>query len=228
MSIVVNNISKTIGHKKIISQINFEANPGDIVGILGPNGAGKSTIMKTITGLYTQTDGDIYICGKETIKNRIFTQSKIGYLSEENPLYQDMYVIEFLEFICDIHKIDYNNCDKIIALASLKNVEKQKITTLSKGFQQRVGIAQALIHNPEVIILDEPTSGLDPQQLIEIRKIITNIGEEKTILLSSHIIQEIEAMCNRIIIIDNGKIVANKNTSEFNNKIEEKFLQLIR
>ena len=148
MSIKVNNISKKIGQKTIISKINFEANPGDIVGILGPNGAGKSTIMKTITGLYTQTSGDIYICDKETISNRIFTQSKIGYLSEENPLYKDMYVIEFLEFICDIHKIKYHNCNPIMELAGLKKVKNQKINTLSKGFKQRVGIAQALIHNP--------------------------------------------------------------------------------
>jgi len=228
MSIVVNNISKIIGQKKIISKINFEANPGDIVGILGPNGAGKSTIMKTITGLYTQTDGDIYICGKETIENRIFTQSKIGYLSEENPLYQDMYVVEFLEFICDIHKIKYHNCNPIIELTGLQKVKNQKINTLSKGFKQRVGIAQALIHNPDVIILDEPTSGLDPQQLIEIRNIITNLGRDKTILLSTHIMQEIEAMCNRIIIINNGELLANKKIEEFNDNIMDDFLQLIK
>ena len=227
MSIHINNICKSFFGKKVLESITFNANPGDIVGLLGPNGAGKSTLMKIISGYYEQTSGEIKICNEDTIEKRLITKQKIGYLSEENPLYTDMYVREFLEFICDIHKIDYNNCDKIITLASLQNVEKQKIKTLSKGFQQRVGIAQALIHNPEVIILDEPTSGLDPQQLIEIRKIITNIGEEKTILLSSHIIQEIEAMCNRIIIINNGKIVANKKTSEFNNKIEEKFLQLI-
>ena len=227
MSIHINNICKSFFGKKVLESITFKANPGDIVGLLGPNGAGKSTLMKIISGYYEQTSGEIKICNEDTIEKRLITKQKIGYLSEENPLYTDMYVREFLEFICDIHKIDYNNCDKIITLASLQNVEKQKIKTLSKGFQQRVGIAQALIHNPEVIILDEPTSGLDPQQLIEIRKIITNIGEEKTILLSSHIIQEIEAMCNRIIIINNGKIVANKKTSEFNNKIEEKFLQLI-
>ena len=180
MSIVINNISKTIGHKKIISQINFEANPGDIVGILGPNGAGKSTIMKTITGLYTQTDGDIYICGKETIKNRIFTQSKIDIYQKKTHYTKNMYVIEFLEFICDIHKIKYHNCNPIIQLTGFKKVQNQKINTLSKGFKQRIGIAQALIHNPDVIILDEPTSGLDPQQLIEIRNIITNLGKDKS------------------------------------------------
>lgn len=228
MSIKVNNISKIIGQQTIISKINFEANPGDIVGILGPNGAGKSTIMKTITGLYTQTSGDIYICDKETISNRIFTQSKIGYLSEENPLYKDMYVIEFLEFICDIHKIKYHNCNPIMELTGLQKVKNQKISTLSKGFKQRVGIAQALIHNPDVIVLDEPTSGLDPQQLIEIRNIIKNLGRDKTILLSTHIIQEIEAMCNRIIIVNKGKLLANKKIEKFNNNIMNEFLQLIK
>jgi len=228
MSLEINSISKLFGTKKALNSISFKANPGDIVGILGPNGAGKSTMMKIITGYYNQTNGVIKVCGKETLENRIETQSKIGYLSEENPLYPEMYVREFLEFICDIHKLDYNNCDKIIKLTTLQSVESQKIKTLSKGFQQRVGIAQALIHNPELIVLDEPTSGLDPKQLIQIRKIITSIGKDKTILLSSHIIQEVEAMCNRIIIINNGEIIANKKTEEFKNKIEEKFLELIK
>ena len=228
MSLEINNISKIFGNKKALDSISFEAKPGDIVGILGPNGAGKSTMMKIISGYYNQTSGMIKVCGQETLEHRIETQHKIGYLSEENPLYPEMYVREFLEFICDIHKLDYNNCDEIIELTTLKSVEKQKIKTLSKGFQQRVGIAQALIHNPELIVLDEPTSGLDPKQLIQIRKIITSIGKDKTILLSSHIIQEVEAMCNRIIIINNGKIIENKKTEYFKNKIEEKFLELIK
>ena len=228
MSLEINNISKIFGNKKALDSISFEAKPGDIVGILGPNGAGKSTMMKIISGYYNQTNGMIKVCGQETLEHRIETQRKIGYLSEENPLYPEMYVREFLEFICDIHKLDYHNCDTIIELTTLKSVEKQKIKTLSKGFQQRVGIAQALIHNPELIVLDEPTSGLDPKQLIQIRKIITSIGKDKTILLSSHIIQEVEAMCNRIIIINNGKIIENKKTEYFKNKIEEKFLELIK
>jgi len=227
MTLKINNISKFFGKKKALDSISFEAHPGDIIGLLGPNGAGKSTIMKIVSGYYKQSSGLIYVCGKETITNRIITQTKIGYLAEENPLYSHMYVIEFLHFICDIHKINYTNCKKIVNLTGLKHILNQKIHTLSKGFKQRVGIAQALIHDPELIILDEPTSGLDPQQLIEIRKIITNIGKEKTILLSTHIIQEISAMCNRIIIIKDGKIIANKNTIEFENKIEEKFLELI-
>jgi ABC-2 type transport system ATP-binding protein len=228
MSLEINNISKIFGDKKALDAISFKANPGDIIGILGPNGAGKSTLMKIIAGYYNQTNGLIKVCEKETLENRIETQRKIGYLSEENPLYPEMYVREFLKFICDIHKLDHENCDKIIELTTLKSVQAQKIKTLSKGFQQRVGIAQALIHNPELIVLDEPTSGLDPKQLIQIRKIITSIGEDKTILLSSHIIQEVEAMCNRIIIINNGKIIANKKTEDFKNKIEEKFLELTK
>tara|TARA_B100000530_G_scaffold299005_1_gene219083 strand:- start:188 stop:874 length:687 start_codon:yes stop_codon:yes gene_type:complete len=228
MSIKVNSISKWFKTNKALHKISFEANPGDIVGVLGPNGAGKSTMMKIITGYYKQTEGTIHVCGKDTVEHDIFTKTKIGFLSEENPLYNEMYVVEFLEFICDIHKLDYDHCNKMIELTGLSKEKNKKIKTLSKGFQQRVGIAQALIHDPEVIILDEPTSGLDPKQLIEIRDIITSIGKEKTILLSTHIIQEVEAMCNRIIIINNGEIIANKKIEEFENKIEEVFLELIK
>ena len=228
MSITINNIYKTFEDKTALNGISFNAKKGDIVGILGPNGAGKSTMMKIITGYFQQTKGTVNIFGHDTLKDDILTKRKIGYLSEENPLYQDMYVTEFLQFICDIHKINYSNCDKMIQLTGLEEVKNQKIKTLSKGFQQRAGIAQALIHDPEIIILDEPTSGLDPKQLIEIRKIITNIGREKIILLSTHIIQEVEAMCNRIIIINNGDIIANKKIEEFDDKIEDYFLQLIK
>ena len=228
MSIQINNIYKSFDAKKALNGISFDAKKGDIVGILGPNGAGKSTMMKIITGYFKQSKGTVNIFGHDTLEDDILTKSKIGYLSEENPLYQDMYVTEFLKFICDIHKIDYSNCEKMTQLTGLEEVKNQKIKTLSKGFQQRVGIAQALIHDPEIIILDEPTSGLDPKQLIEIRKIITNIGKEKIILLSTHIIQEVEAMCNRIIIIDKGNIIANKKIEEFDNNIEDYFLQLIK
>lgn len=228
MSIKINSICKSFGQTQALDKVSFEAKTGDIVGLLGPNGAGKSTLMKVITGYYEQDQGTISICNKNTLKNEIFTKNKIGYLSEENPLYEDMYVREFLEFICNIHKISTINCADMMKLTGLEDVKHKKIQTLSKGFQQRVGIAQALINNPEVIILDEPTSGLDPKQLIEIRKIITNIGKEKTILLSTHIIQEVEAMCNRIIIINKGKIIANKKIEEFDNNIEKVFLQLIK
>lgn len=227
MSIRIKNISKSFLQNQALNSISFEAKPGDIVGILGPNGAGKSTMMKIITGYYQQDLGSVNICGEDTLKNEMYTKNKIGYLSEENPLYDNMYVKEFLEFICDIYKIDYRNSKKMIKLTGLEEVKNQKIKTLSKGFQQRVGIAQALINDPEIIILDEPTSGLDPKQLIEIRKIITSIGKEKTILLSTHIIQEVEAMCNRIIILNKGQIIANKKIEEFDNNIEDFFLQLI-
>ena len=228
MSIKVSNISKIFNQQKALDSISFQAYPGDIVGILGPNGAGKSTIMNIITGYFYQTAGTVHVCGKNTLEDEFIIKTKIGYLSEENPLYTDMYVREFLEFICDIHKIHYTNCDKMIKLTGLRTEQHKKINTLSKGFQQRVGLSQALIHNPEVVILDEPTSGLDPKQLIEIRKIIINIGKQKTVLLSTHIIQEVEAMCNRVIILNNGKIVANKKIEEFDKKIEASFLQLIK
>lgn len=228
MSIKINSICKSFGPTKALKKVSFEAKSGDIVGLLGPNGAGKSTLMKVITGYYEQDAGTISICNKDTLKNEIFTKNKIGYLSEENPLYEDMYVREFLEFICSIHKISPINCAEMMKLTGLNDVKHKKIQTLSKGFQQRVGIAQALINNPDVIILDEPTSGLDPKQLIEIRKIITNIGKEKTILLSTHIIQEVEAICNRIIIINKGEIIANKKIEEFDENIEKFFLQLIK
>ena len=228
MSIQIKNISKAFKSTQALKSISFDAKPGDIVGILGPNGAGKSTMMKIISGYYQQDKGTISICGKDTLVNEVFVKQKIGYLSEENPLYPEMFVQEFLEFICDLHKISYEKVKNLIHLTGLQTVKCKKIKTLSKGFQQRVGIAQSLIHDPDVIILDEPTSGLDPKQLIEIRKIITSIGKEKTILLSTHIIQEVEAMCNRIIIINKGEIIANKRIEEFNDKIEEIFLQLIK
>jgi len=231
MSLEVNNITKYFGtfdKKIVLEKINFQAKAGDIIGVLGLNGAGKSTLMKIITGYYTQSKGTILVCGKDTLKNRKFTQSKIGYLSEENPLYSNMYVREFLQFICNIHQIQYSKVVSIMELTSLNKVKNQKINTLSKGFRQRLGIAQALIHDPDVILLDEPTSGLDPKQLIEIRSIITNIGKDKTILLSTHIIQEIEAICNRVIILNNGKIVLNKRKKDLKQNIEKKFLELTK
>jgi len=227
MSLVLKNISKIIGKKKIISKINFEAKAGDIVGILGPNGAGKSTLMKTIIGIYTQDSGRIDVFGNDTISNKILTKSMIGYLSEDNPLYKDMTVNEFLKFVCDLHKITHSACDKIMKLTFLFDVKNQTIKTLSKGFRQRVGIAQALIHEPKIIMLDEPTSGLDPKQLVEIRKIITNLGKDKIVIVSSHVIQEIEEICNRIIVLNRGKILADKKMSDFDGNLANKFLKLI-
>jgi len=231
MILEVNNISKHFGtfkKKIVLEKINFKAKPGDIIGLLGLNGAGKSTLMKIITGYYIQNKGTVYVAGKNTLKNKNFTQGKIGYLSEENPLYPNMYVLEFLHFICSIHKIKHSKVNTIASLTGLEKVKNQKIKTLSKGFKQRIGIAQALIHDPDLILLDEPTSGLDPKQLIEIRNIITSIGKDKTILLSTHIIQEIEAMCNRVIIINNGKIILNQKKKDFTTSIEKKFLELTK
>ncbi len=227
MSLVLKNISKIIGKKKIISEISFKAKPGDIVGILGPNGAGKSTLMKTIIGIFNHDSGTIEVFGNNTLSNKILTKSIIGYLSEDNPLYKDMTVAEFLKFVCELHKITHNACDKIMKLTGLLDVKSQTIKTLSKGFRQRVGIAQALIHDPKIVILDEPTSGLDPKQLVEIRKIITNLGKDKIIIVSSHIIQEIEEICNRIIILNKGEILADKKISDFNGNLANKFLELI-
>ena len=227
MGLVLKNISKIIGKKKIISKISFEAKTGDIVGILGPNGAGKSTLMKTIIGIYTQDSGTIDVFGNDTVSNKILTKSIIGYLSEDNPLYKDMTVNEFLKFICDLHKIAHSACDKIMKLTYLLDVKNQTIKTLSKGYRQRVGIAQALIHEPKIIILDEPTSGLDPKQLVEIRKIITNLGKDKVVIVSSHIIQEIEEVCNRIIVLNKGEILADKKISDFGGNLANKFLKLI-
>ena len=227
MSLVLKNISKIIGKKKIISKINFEAKAGDIVGILGPNGAGKSTLMKTIIGIYTQDSGRIDVFGNDTVSNKILTKSMIGYLSEDNPLYKDMTVDEFLKFVCDLHKITRSACDKIMKLTFLLDVKNQTIKTLSKGYRQRVGIAQALIHEPKIIMLDEPTSGLDPKQLVEIRKINTNLGKDKIVIVSSHVIQEIEEICNRIIILNKGEILADKKISDFDGNLANKFLKLI-
>ena len=227
MSLVLKNISKIISKKKIISKISFKAKAGDIVGILGPNGAGKSTLMKTIIGIYTQDSGTIDVFGNDTVSNKILTKSIIGYLSEDNPLYKEMTVNEFLKFVCDLHKITHSACDKIMKLTYLLDVKNQTIKTLSKGYRQRVGIAQALIHEPKIIILDEPTSGLDPKQLVEIRKIITNLGKDKIVIVSSHIIQEIEEICNRIIILNKGEILADKKISDFDGNLANKFLKLI-
>ena len=226
MSLVLKNISKNFGKKKIISKISFEAKAGDIVGILGPNGAGKSTLMKTIIGIHAQDSGTIDVFGNDTISNKILTKSIIGYLSEDNPLYKDMTVNEFLKFVCELHKITHSACDKIMKLTDLLGVKNQTIKTLSKGYRQRVGIAQALIHEPKIIILDEPTSGLDPKQLVEIRKIITNLGKDKIVIVSSHIIQEIEEICNRIIILNEGQILADKKISEFDGNLASKILRI--
>ena len=214
MSIKVKKLSKVYGTQKALIEVSFEINKGEIVGFLGPNGAGKSTLMKILTGYIPQTNGDAKICNLDINKNSIETRSRIGYLPEHNPLYLDMYVKEYLEFVADIYKVNHKYIDEMIKKTGLIKEQHKLIGSLSKGYRQRVGLAQALIHNPEVLILDEPTTGLDPNQLIEIRSLIKEVGRKKTVLLSTHIMQEVEAICDRVIIINKGQIVANKTIVE--------------
>lgn len=210
MSIVVTDLQKVYGEQKAVDRISFSLQKGEIVGFLGPNGAGKSTTMKMITGYLQPDAGNVSVCNIDVSQNPIAVKKSIGYLAEANPLYFDMYVKEYLGFIAGVHGINNKKTkvDEVIALTGL-NVEKnKKIGQLSKGYKQRVGLAAALIHSPEVLILDEPTSGLDPNQIIEIRNVIKQQGQNKTVLFSSHILQEVEAICDRVIIINKGKIVA--------------------
>ncbi len=215
MSLSVKNITKIYNEQKAIDQVSFELKAGEIVGFLGPNGAGKTTTVKIISCFIPPTEGTVSVCGLDVAKDPLKVKKKIGYLPENNPLYYDMYVKEFLNFIASLHKLNLKKgvvkkerINEMIELVGLENEQHKKIGTLSKGFKQRVGLAQAMIHDPEVLILDEPTSGLDPNQLIEIRELIKNFGKDKTVLLSTHIMQEVESLCDRIIIINQGKIVA--------------------
>ena len=210
MSIVVNNVSKFFGQQAAVNQISFKIGKGEIVGFLGPNGAGKSTTMKMITGYIPVSSGSIHVHQLAVDVDQLDTRKIIGYLPENNPLYLDMYVKEYLHFVGGIYKIKNRNArvNELIDMVGLGQEQGKKIGALSKGYKQRVGLAQAFIHDPQVLILDEPTSGLDPNQLVEIRALIKLLGQQKTILLSTHIMQEVEAICDRIIIINQGKIVA--------------------
>ena len=216
MSIKVNQLTKKYGEQKALDNISFEIKSGEIVGFLGPNGAGKSTMMKIITGYIPQTDGEVFVNDIKIDAEAIEIRNQIGYLPEHNPLYLDMYVREYLLFIAGIYKLDNKKerVEEMIVQTGLTKESSKKISELSKGYRQRVGLAQALIHDPSVIILDEPTSGLDPNQIVEIRDLILKVGKQKTVMLSTHIMQEVEAICDRIIIIDQGKIVAQEKTSE--------------
>jgi ABC-2 type transport system ATP-binding protein len=215
MSIEVTNLSKFYGEQAAVNDITFSIKKGEIVGFLGPNGAGKSTTMKMITGFIPASEGTIKVCGKEVSVDAIETRKHIGYLPENNPLYLDMYVKEYLEFVGKIYKLKNvrERVKEMIQLVGLEVEQNKKIGMLSKGYRQRVGLAQAIIHNPDVLILDEPTSGLDPNQLVEIRDLIRRIGKEKTVMLSTHILQEVEAICDRVIIIRQGKLVADNLAS---------------
>ena len=210
MSIKVTALTKTYDTQKAVDNISFELKKGEIVGFLGPNGAGKSTTMKIITGYLPATSGSTSVCGYDVQEKPMEVRRRIGYLPEANPLYFEMYVREYLEFSAGIHKIkdSKKRIEGMISITGLGKESHKKIGALSKGYKQRVGLAQAILHDPDVLILDEPTSGLDPNQIVEIRELIKNLGGEKTVLLSTHIMQEVQAMCSRVIIINNGKIVA--------------------
>jgi len=210
MSVIINNLSKHYGSQKAVDSISFTINKGEIVGFLGPNGAGKSTTMKMITGYLKPDSGDIAVAGINSKLDPKGIKRKIGYLPEANPLYVDMYVQEYLQFIANIQQVSNSKAaiKRVIELTGLPSEQHKKITQLSKGYKQRVGLAAALVHDPEVLILDEPTSGLDPNQIIEIRDVIKRLGQDKTVLFSSHILPEVEALCERVVIINKGKLVA--------------------
>lgn len=215
MSIEVKNLLKEYGAQKAVNAISFKVGKGEIVGFLGPNGAGKSTTMKIITGYLQQTSGEVFVCGINVAEEPLDIKKKIGYLPELNALYYDMYVREYLGFVAEVHKVNSprSTVDRVVDLVGLTPESKKKICQLSKGYKQRVGLAAALIHDPEVLILDEPTTGLDPNQIVEIREVIKKQGKNKTVLFSSHILQEVEAICDRVIIINKGVLVANDTLS---------------
>ena len=240
MSIEVKNISKSYGDQKALDNISFSIKKGEIVGFLGPNGAGKSTLMKILTTYLSADEGTALVNDQDINNNQKEVQLSIGYLPEHNPLYLDLYVREYLAFNVDVYKVAKSRIDEVIQLTGLNTESHKKINQLSKGYRQRVGLANALLHNPDVLILDEPTTGLDPNQLLEIRNVIKNAGKDKTIFLSTHIMQEVEAICERVIIIDKGKIVADKKLDhlisedkqqiievEFDYKIEEQLIAAI-
>ena len=223
MSIEVKNVTKIYGEQRALNEVSFSINSGNIVGFLGPNGAGKSTMMKIITCYLPQSEGSVKVCGFDVVDQPIEVKKRVGYLPEHNPLYPEMYVREYLEFIAGIHKIPnkQKRIDEMIDLVGLTIERKKKIGALSKGYRQRVGLAQAMIHDPEVLILDEPTTGLDPNQIVEIRNLIKSIGENRTVMLSTHLMQEVEAICDQVMIINRGNIVANdkaENLRAFQNQ----------
>jgi ABC-2 type transport system ATP-binding protein len=223
VSIEVKNVFKYYGEQAALNDVSFNINSGEIIGFLGPNGAGKSTMMKIITCFIPKTAGSVKVCGIDVDEDSIEVRKKVGYLPEHNPLYLDMYVKEYLDFTAGIYKIK-NKKERVKEMVSLVGLDKEqnkKIGALSKGYRQRVGLAQAIIHDPEVLILDEPTSGLDPNQLVDIRQLIINIGKTKTVMLSTHIMQEVEAICDRVIIIKDGKIVADDTTGHIQHKDEK-------
>lgn len=231
MSITVSNLVKIYGTQTAVNNLSFSLKKGEVVGFLGPNGAGKSTTMKMITTYLPPSAGTASVCGFDVVKQSMDVRKKIGYLPEANPLYYDMYVREYLELSAGIHGIKKpkDRIEEMIALTGLSKEAHKKIGMLSKGYKQRTGLAQAMLHDPEVLILDEPTSGLDPIQIVEIRELITRIGKEKTVLLSTHIMQEVEAMCSRVIIISSGNMVLDEslaNLKNSNRNLEDVFREV--
>ena len=221
MSITVENITKTYGQQKALNCISFSVEKGEIVGFLGPNGAGKSTLMKILTTYISASDGDAKVNGHNVVSDKKAVQKSVGYLPEHNPLYLEMYVREYLSFNKNVYNIANARIDEVISLTGLTPESHKKIGQLSKGYRQRIGLANALLHNPEVLILDEPTTGLDPNQLVDIRHLIKTVGKDKTVFLSTHIMQEVEAICDRVIIINKGEIVADKKLKELRDDKEQ-------
>ncbi len=228
MSVIVNGLTKIYGQQKALDNVSFEVKPGEIVGFLGPNGAGKSTTMKILTGYLPQNAGTASICGFDVNTQSMEARKRIGYLPELNPLYNDMYVKEYLLFTAGLQGLSGNNASQavetMIQKTGLSPERKKQIGQLSKGYKQRVGLAAAMLHNPEVLILDEPTSGLDPNQVIEIRNLIKEIGKNKTVIFSTHIMQEVEAICTRVVIINKGKIVANDAIENLQKKLDKAYI----
>lgn len=222
MSVTVANLEKRYGSQKALDDISFTVAPGEIVGLLGPNGAGKSTTMKILTGFIDRFEGDVHILGMDIRSETYSIKRRIGYLPEHNPLYLDMYVREYLYFMADIYNLNNarSRIDRIIEITGLQSEGHKIIRALSKGYRQRVGLAQALIHDPEILILDEPTTGLDPNQLVEIRQLIKDLGEKKTVIFSSHIMQEVQALCDRVIILHQGRLLADDQISSLNEVVQ--------
>ncbi len=226
MSIEVTGVSKNYGTQKALDAVSFSVKKGEIVGFLGPNGAGKSTLMKILTTYINADEGTASVNGHDVNTNQKAVQLSVGYLPEHNPLYLDLYVREYLAFNADVYQVASSRIEEVIQLTGLTPESHKKIGQLSKGFRQRVGLATALLHNPDVLILDEPTTGLDPNQLVEIRNVIRNVGKNKTVFLSTHIMQEVEAICDRVIIINNGKIVTDKKLDKLVSEIQEQLIEV--
>jgi ABC-2 type transport system ATP-binding protein len=223
MSIEVHKVSKYYGKQKALNEISFKVNPGEIVGFVGPNGAGKTTAMKILTGYMLPSSGKAEINGKDVTEQSMEVRKTIGYLPEHNPLYEEMYIVEYLEYVAGLYGLKNikERIEDLIGITGLEKERNKRITALSKGYRQRVGLAQAILHDPEVLILDEPTSGLDPNQIIEIRNLISSLGKEKTVLLSTHLMQEVEAICDRIIILNRGNIVADDKVANISRQLKD-------